>query len=198
MALGLVGVFGLAATAAAEPAIYMGGGVGQYNIKIDGGGSYTPPESVGTTAAASLGSGSDFEDGATVWRVFAGYQFNKYIGIQADYLWYQTAQQNHVPPGTSFSVTLNGDAWELSVRPSFPITDRLEVFARVGYQWYNVDAKQQFVKGQSDSNDEMMYGGGLAFHFTPHFGVTAEYEVVDISSGDLNAATLNFVYTIPR
>jgi opacity protein-like surface antigen len=214
MALGLVGVFGLAAAAAADSGIYLGGGVGLYNVKIDGGGSYVPPESVGNTAAASLGSGGDFEDSASVWRVFAGYQFklsdSKWIpsiGLQADYIWYGQAQDSVPPSGTNGCKSaptactyydLTGDAWELSVRPSWAITSWLDVFGRVGYQWYNVDVKPRGVKGQSDSNNELMYAGGLGFHFTPAFGATAEYEVVDVSSGDLNAVTVNFVYTIPR
>ena len=58
LALGLVGVFGLAATAMAEPKIYVGGGVGMYNLKIDGGGSsYTPPSE--GTAELTLGSGAE-------------------------------------------------------------------------------------------------------------------------------------------
>ncbi len=82
IALGLIGVFGLSATAAADPAFYVGGGVGQYNIKIDGN-NYTPPAE-SSTAEANLGG--NFEDSAAVWGVFGGYQFNKYLGLQADYV----------------------------------------------------------------------------------------------------------------
>jgi len=213
--LGLIGVFGLSATVAADPAIYMGGGVGQYNLKIDGGTSYSPPEALSSTAEASFGSGGEFEDSAAVWRVFAGYQFDKLvdskwmpnIAVQADYFWYSTTQSKIPPAGVNGcsslgsncpSVKVNGDAWELSVRPSYAITDVVEVFARVGYNWYNIEAKQEFVSGESDSNDAAMYSGGLALNFTPNFAASVEYEVVDVDAGDLDSWTVNFVYKIPR
>ncbi len=189
MALGLVGVFGLSATAAADPAFFLGGGVGLYNIKIDGT-SYTRPG--GTTSVSG-----DFEDSAAVWRAFAGYQFNKYLGLQADYVWYGTTQ-DQIPQNSSYNVKVNGDAWEAAVRLSYPFGEHFEVFSRVGWNWYNVDAKPQYVKGQSDSNDDMLYSGGMVFKFTPALSASAEYEVIDISGGDLNTATLSFVYTIPR
>ena len=192
MALGLVGVFGLSATAAADPAFFVGGGVGLYNIKIDGN-SYTPPE--GATAEANLGG--NFEDSAAVWRFFGGYQFNKYLGLQADYVWYGDTQ-DQIPQDSSYNVKVNGDAWEAAVRLSYPFGEHFEVFSRVGWNWYNVDAKAQYVKGQSDSNDDMLYSGGMVFKFTKALSMSAEYEVIDISEGDLNTATLSFVYTIPR
>jgi OmpA-OmpF porin, OOP family len=192
MALGLVGVFGLSATAAADPAFFVGGGVGLYNIKIDGN-SYTPP--AGATAEANLGG--NFEDSAAVWRFFGGYQFNKYLGLQADYVWYGDTQ-DQIPQDSSYNVKVNGDAWEAAVRLSYPFGEHFEVFSRVGWNWYNVDAKAQYVKGQSDSNDDLLYSGGMVFKFTPALSMSAEYEIIDISEGDLNTATLSFVYTIPR
>jgi hypothetical protein len=200
MALGLVGVFGLSATAAADPAIYLGGGVGQYHVKVDDN-SYTPP--AGATAEATLGG--SYQDSPAVWRVFAGYQFGKFvdskwmpnIAVQADYLWYSTGS-DHVPTGNPNSTSVSGDGYEVSLRPSYPLASWVDIFARVGYQWYNIDVKTQYIKGQSDSNNELMYSGGFAFHFTPHLGLTTEYEVVNVSSGDLNAATVSLVYTIPR
>lgn len=187
MALGLVGVFGLSATAAADPAFFVGGGVGLYDIKIDN--VYQPP--------ANSSSNGEFEDSAAVWRAFGGYQYNKYLGLQADYVWYGTAQ-DRIPQNSSTRYKLTGDAMEAAVRLSYPFGEHFEVFSRVGWSWYNVDVKPVNVKGQSDSNDDLLYSGGMAFKFTPTFSVNAEYEVIDISEGDLWAATLNFVYTIPR
>ncbi len=144
IALGLVGIFGLTTAAvAAEPGIYVGGGVGWYNVKID---------NVGT---------SDFEDSASAWRALGGYQLNKYIGVQADYVWYSDTQ-DQVPQNSSINATVNGDAWEAAVRLSYPLGEMFEPYVRVGWNWYTVDAKLQFVKGQSDSNDAMVYAGGSA------------------------------------
>ena len=75
--LGLVGVFALATTAAADQSMYFGGGLGLYDLKIDGGSSYSPPTA--GVEQFSLGSGESFEDSAATYHVFGGYQLNKYI-----------------------------------------------------------------------------------------------------------------------
>jgi len=188
IALGLVGVFGLAATAAADQAIYVGGGVGMYDVTVDGPG----------------GNGNgNFDDSATLWRAFAGYQINKYISIQGDYQWYGNAQDT-VPPGTRNQFQVDGNAWEVSVRPSYPINDRFEIFGRLGWNWYEVNVEQRARFGQptlgkqSNSDDAMMYSAGLAFHFTPAFSVAGEYEIVNVDDGDLSSWSLNFVYKFPR
>jgi OmpA-OmpF porin, OOP family len=183
IALGLVGVFGLTATAAAaeDAGFFVGGGVGQYNLKID----------VGVPGV------QNFEDSAAVWRVFGGYQLNKYLGLEADYVWYSTTQ-DHLSQTSSQEVTFNGDAAEAAVRLSFPLGAHFEPFARVGWNWYNVDGKVEGIKGQSNSDDAALYSGGIALILTPALKVSAEYEVIDIDNGDLNAATISFVYKIPR
>ncbi len=188
--MGLVGVLGLATNAAADPALYVGGGVGIYSIKIDGN-----PSGFGGTP--QLGSDRNFADSSAVWDVLAGYQFNKYLAIQADYNWYSKTQTK-IPINGNTNVTATADSWELSVRPSYPIGDVLEVYARIGYNWFNVDVKRQYVKGQSDSNDAIMYAGGVGFNLSENFSLNAEYEVVDVDNGDLNSTTLRAVYRFPR
>ncbi len=188
--MGLVGVFGLAANAAADPAWYVGGGVGQYNIKIDGN-----PSGFGGTP--EFGSDRNFQDSAAVWDVLAGYQFNKYLAIQADYNWYSKTQ-TEIPINSSTNVQATAESYEVSVRPSLPLGHMFEVYARIGYNWYNLDIKRQYVKGESDSNDAVMYAGGVGVHLSDNFSLNAEYEIVDVNSGDLNSATLRAVYRIPR
>jgi len=190
----LVGVLGLSATAAAsEPGFYLGGGVGLYNIKIDRPLSIDCPIAGQTTNACAR----NFEDSAAVWDAFAGFQLTKWLGFQADYNWYGETE-DQIPINSSVNTTVTGDAWEASVRLSLPLGDMFEVYGRGGYNWYNVDVKRQFSKGNSDSNDAVMYAGGIGLNFTPSFGINAEYEIVDIDNGDLDSATLRFKYTFVR
>ena len=193
MAMGLVGVLGLssqAAMAADLSGVYVGGGVGLYNLKIDN--SYRPPEEDAVIAEANLGGSGNFEDSGSVWRAFAGYDFNKYIGIQADYVWYGTTQ-DQIPQNSGVNVKATGDAWELGIKPQFPI-GMFDIFARIGMNWYQIDAKRQYVKGESDSNNDPFYAAGIQANFTKSFSMAAEYEYVDASGGDLNATTINFIY----
>ena len=193
LAMGLVAMLGLSATAAADTTFYAGGGVGLYEVKVD-----HPLTSMGITCTGSNPVHADwcsrnFQDSAAVWNLTGGVKFGKYLGLQADYYDYSQAQ-SQIPINSSVNTTVTGDAWELSVRPSLPLGEHFDVFARAGYNWYNIDVKRQYVKGQSDSDNAFMYGVGVDFSPLPSFGLTAEYAVVDPDNGDLWAATLRAVY----
>ena len=120
-----------------------------------------------------------------------------WLAIQADYDWYDKGE-SQIPINSSRNYTVSGDAWEVSVKPSLPLGEHFELYARVGWNWYNVDGKYQFIQGSSDSDDAAMAAGGVAFKFTPEFSVQAEYEYVDVDSGALDAATIRAVYHFKR
>ena len=84
------------------------------------------------------------------------------------------------------------------MKPSLALGEHFDVYVRLGWNWYNVDGKYQFIKGGSDSNDAAMAAGGLSFNLTPAFSIQAEYEYVDVDSGALDATTIRAVYKIPR
>jgi len=120
-----------------------------------------------------------------------------WLALQVDYDWYNTSQ-SQIPINSSRNYTVSGDAWEVAVRPSFKLGEHFELYSRLGWNWYNIDGKYQYIKGNSDSNDAAMVAGGVAFKFTPEFSLQAEYEYVDVDNGALNAATLRAVYHFKR
>ena len=193
IALGFVGVLGLTATAvAAEPGFYIGGGVGQYDAQVD------HPLSDAGISCVFAPSGVDvcarnYSDSAAIWDVMAGFQIWNWLAIQADYEWYEKGE-SQIPISSSRNMTVSGDAAELSLKPSLPLGEHFELYARVGWNWYNLDGKYQFVKGQSNSDDAAMAAGGVGFNFTPAFSIQAEYEYVDVDAGALNAVTVRGLY----
>ena len=204
IAMGLVGVLGFAGTAAAaeDSAFYVGGGVGLYNAQVEHPVSTAAAQSVGATCLIGTPTVLDactrnYQDSAAVWDVMAGYQMLDWLAFQVDYEWYGKGQ-SQIPINSSRDFSVSGDAWEVSVKPSLPIGEHFEVYTRLGWNWYNIDGKYQYVKGGSDSNDAFMAAAGLGFNFTPSFSIQAEYEYVDVDSGSLDATTLRFVYKFHR
>jgi hypothetical protein len=163
---------------AAESAPYVGLGGGMYNVKVDTGSGF-----------------SDFDDSAGLFRVYAGYQFNDYVSLQADYLLFGDAEDNF--SGTKIELS-NGDAWEVSVRPSYPINEKFDVFARLGWEWYQFDLKAQGFGSASGDDDDFVWGLGGTWQFDKSWGVRGEYAAVNISGGDLDMWTLSVVYKFLR
>ncbi len=202
IALGLIGVFGLAANAAAESSFYVGGGVGLYNAQVENPVSVAQATSVGVSCTVAGQPGlnpcsRNFQDSAATWVVFGGWQLVDWLAFQVDYDWYSKSQ-SQIPINSSRNFAVSGDAVEVSVKPSLPLGEHFELYARLGWNWYNIDGKYQYVKGGSDSDDAAMAAGGVAFKFTPEFSIQAEYEYVDVDSGALDAATIRAVYHFKR
>ena len=99
-AIALVGLLPGAAFAA-DSGPYVGAGAGMYYAKADLG-----------------GGGSDFDDSAGLFRLYGGYDINKYVSLQADYIAYGDTEDSIL--GTKVKLE-NGYSWELSVRPTYPI-----------------------------------------------------------------------------
>jgi opacity protein-like surface antigen len=206
--MGFVGVLALSATAAAAEdgtGFYFGIGVGQYDVTVDhplsdaGFNQVSVPTLCAVAGQPTVNAcARNFGDSGAVWDVMAGFKFLPWLAIQADYNWYEDAQ-TQIPINSSRDFVVNGDAYELSLKPSLPLFGGFfEPYVRLGWNWYNVEGKGQFVKGGSNSDNAAMAAGGVQLNFTPHFAINAEYEYVDVSSGSLDSATIRFVYKMPR
>ena len=89
------------------------------------------------------------------WQpVFGGYDFMRYFGVEAAYM------DGGSPSDHGFSVDLTG--WDLAVRGILPIGDRGEVFAKLGWVWWDAD----FEGFGSDSGDDLLYGVGGGYRLT--------------------------------
>jgi hypothetical protein len=129
--------------------VYVGAGVGSSDLAVDG------------------FSGNDF-----AYKVFAGFDFNPYIGVEGGYL------NGGSPSDRGFDIEVDG--WDLAVLGKWPVSDQFEIFARLGYVWWDAEADGF----GSDSGEDLMYGLGVGFDFNDQFGVRGEWERMDIEDTD--------------
>jgi OOP family OmpA-OmpF porin len=138
--------------------------------------AWAAPESSGFYAGAGIGS-SDLASGGFngndfAFKVFGGYNFIRYVGVEAAYM------DGGSPSDHGVGIDLKG--WDLAARGILPIGDQFEVFAKVGVVWWDVSAHHF----GSDSGNDLFYGVGGGFDFTDHLGVLAEWERMDIKDTD--------------
>jgi hypothetical protein len=133
----------------------------------DGSGFY-----VGAGIGASDLSSGGFSGNDFAFKVFGGYDFMKYVGVEAAYM------DGGSPSDHGVGVDVSG--WDLAVRGILPLGDRGEVFAKVGWVWWDLKADGF----GSDSGNDLMYGVGGGFRFTDQFGMRAEWERMDIEHTD--------------
>ncbi len=84
-------------------------------------------------------------------------------------------------------------------RASIPVTDRLDVFAKAGYAYIDVDVNAEFPNGNQvlidqDSDDGLSAGAGVTFDLTESWEVRADYTWYGFDDVDTNAGTVTVGY----
>jgi hypothetical protein len=147
-----------------ESGFYIGVGGGQFNVEIDD-----------VNTANNIQETFDSDD--TVFKAFAGWRFNPFIGVELDYI--DLGGPEDTIGTTKVEAEINGVApYVIGTIPLGPI----ELFARVGYYFYDVEINGQNVI--DDSNEDLVYGVGGGVTLFEHLHARIEYEVIDVSEVD--------------
>lgn len=158
-----------------DAGFYIGGGVGQFNVKID---------DIDQTDEAI----QRLDDSDTSWKAFVGWRMNPYFALDLAYIDFGRPSQRATTAsgsGGDFSAHLSGFA--PSVVGTIPLGP-LELFGKVGYYFYDVDASVDLDNGpgfdSSSSEQDLLYGGGVGMTFFQHLNARLEYERIDSSRVD--------------
>ena len=156
---------------ATDNGLYLGGGVGAYTLDIDD---------------------TDFDDGATVAKVFAGYRLHPNLAIEADYQKLFEASDDIL----GVNAEVDADAWTVALRPTLPLTDFVDLYAKVGYTWYDVETKASLLGVSTtldESDSDFSWGGGVDFNFG-NLSLRGELSRIEVNDADLNLLTAGVVF----
>lgn len=168
---GLIAVSGLIAGAPAARAqdagFYAGIGVGRSELK---------------DACAGITISCDDTD--TGWKLFGGYQFNKYLGAELGYVDLGKATASGTILGVAVSATAKAKGWEFLGVGTLPIADKFSVYGKAGLFRWDVDVSATGVVpgfapvavGASDKGTDFTYGIGLKYDFTKSIGARVEWQ----------------------
>jgi OOP family OmpA-OmpF porin len=129
----------------------------------------------------------DCDDEDTAWRIFGGYQFSNYFAAELGY--------HELGEASTNAGDNQGTAWELVAIASFPFTDKLSVYGKLGGYWGQL-------KGPHDDEDntDLTYGVGVRYDFTPSWGVRGEWQRYTNMGGgnlvetDVDVLNIGFVH----
>jgi len=158
---------GLATVASADEktGLYVGLGLGQFDVNAE------DIDDLGPIV-------QEFDSNATTFKVFGGWRFNPYLSLELDYL--DLGSPDEDLQGVRVETDISGVApYIVGSLPIGPI----EVFAKVGYLFYDldVDANGQEVASASGSQDDFIYGAGAGIVLFKKLEARLEYEYLDAS-----------------
>ena len=158
-----------------EKGFYLGGSVGQSKIDSD-------------IAFPGLISSGTVDGKDTGFKVFGGYQFNQYFGL--DLAWVDLGEASY--RGSFFGTPVTGGTVKLSglnfsavgtipLNPSFALFGKLGVFA---WNAKSSDTTGGFSFSATDKGADLSVGLGASYNFTKNVGVRLEWERFKVGGGD--------------
>ncbi len=205
--LASLAALGSAQSFAQNAGYFFGGvGAGQAQSKID-------DERINATliGAGAASTSISHDQKSTVYRIFGGYQFNPYVGLEAGYFNFGEFgfKSTTVPAGT-LDGRIKLDGMSIDLVGTVPFNDQFYLLGRVGV--HNARARDSFTSTGavvvSNPNPEMRErnyksGLGFAYQFNQSVTLRAEIERYRINDavgnkGDINAASLSLVFPFGR
>jgi len=156
-----------ASTFASDKGPYLGGAGGVSVVDIS--------ESDITKIAVDGGFASartDIDDTDFGWKAYLGYRFNRYLALEAAYIDFGEVTFDTVTTGPDAEIDskVEADAWALDALLTFPATDWLSLYGRVGAFYWDAHGKLAAIvggEGVADRRDtkgtDSKIGVGVAF-----------------------------------
>ena len=156
---------------AADNGFYLGGSIGQANLKIDD-----------LTNGIST---ADFDADDTAFKLIAGMRPLDWLGLEAAYVNFGE------PEDTVLGQKLKADGDGISAfAVGFLATGPVDLFAKVGLISWDSKKSGSF----DDSGTDLAYGAGAQFRVLG-LSIRAEYEKFEISDVDLDMISVGLTYT---
>jgi OOP family OmpA-OmpF porin len=149
---------------------YIGGGVGDFSSAVDEINSLDDVDDVGI----------DFSDSDNAKKIFAGWNFNRFVAVQADFVDFGNSS-GFVTTSASGTSDVQGIA--PSVVGTLPIGP-IELFGRVGVMFYEVDLNLTGGRVIDESGEDLVWSAGLGIDVLDRMNIRLEYEEIDIQELD--------------
>ena len=155
---------------------------------------------------AGVSINASLDDKDTGWKLFGGYRFNEYLGLEAGYtnlgrVRLDLDATTTIPSLSASPVTLTSaatvkvDGFTVNGLVSYPVYDFFDVFAKGGVFFWSADTRASAtVTGlgaplsatfsDSESGTDLMFGVGARYRFNDYVTVRAEWERYNNLSSD--------------
>lgn len=183
----------LASSAMAESNFYGGLSIGQ--AKYD-------------TGISNVNNGS-LDEKDTTKGIFFGYNFNKYVGVEAAYNDFGESTLDvknggsFTANGTNYVATADAKAkidaksFGLSVLLKYPLHQYFVPYAKVGLHRYSYEASENSSLGNysyKDDGTDMTYGLGIEANFPYHITARVGYDKYEFDNDDIETTTFSLIY----
>jgi OOP family OmpA-OmpF porin len=121
----------------------------------------------------------------TTWQVFVGYQFNRYLAVEAGYSDLGEATTGATLAGVLVTHRIKTKVWDLVGVGSVPVTDKFSLYVKGGVYRYDADAVTTgaVVGTSSATGTEFTIGAGVQYAFFNNLAARFEVQRYNDTSG---------------
>ena len=157
--------------------------------------SYMMSDIAFRSAGVTYDLGNDYND----VMVQAGYKINSYVAIEGRY-WKSVSDESFNIAGLGGNWDGDAEAYGIYVKPMYPVTDDVDVYALLGYGYSSIDMGG----GVDFENDGFSWGIGASYAFNENVSIFLDYVAFDdnnnqafpgIGNSDNELDTVNFGVT---
>lgn len=177
--------------------MYAGFGFGQSKFRDVASSLNSSFASLGVTASTTV------EPRAEGWKVYAGYEFNKYFGIEGGYAnlndWTASSTTNIGGPYVNKG---DADAWFLTAVGTVPLTNKISILGKLGAAFVLVDSRLTDISNTNNTSTRTQnigrdgygtyYGAGVSYALLDNFNLRAEWERFVGNDIDIDLLTAGF------
>ena len=166
----------------------------------------------GLTAAGYNVSDVSLDDSATGFKIFAGFMFNEYVGVQGSYVDLGQLESEFtasVPPDQIDALLATGAdllpgrgrGWLADLVLQYPLSDRVSVYGTAGVFFSEPETTQTVVVGgtgsasQSDNDNDFAGSIGFIFSLSDRSSILVGYERYEIDDNTTDFPMVAFSYS---
>ena len=123
------------------------------------------------------------DDKSSSFKIFGGYEFNKYFAAELGYHEFGSFSQTLTSGGSMGKVELKGHGFFLDLVGKLPLSDSFSLFGKIGLAQTTLDATYTLTgifvgccSNASASETDPRFGLGAQYNFNRQFGGRIEYE----------------------
>jgi len=130
------------------------------------------------------------DDKDTAYKVYGGYEFNKYISAEL----YYTDLGTHKGREDTTIADIDSKSYGMTAIVSYPVHKHIEPFVKAGLQHWKGKASVEGTTFLTDSGNDPIYGVGVNFPITESLAIRTEYEVIEFDKVDYNFLSAGLIY----
>lgn len=147
---------------------------------------------VGASAGQSDIDERGIDDDDTSFKVFGGYNFNRYFALEGAFVDFGELEDRGVG---GIKNELDVDGFSFGAVGTYPISEKFSVHGKAGIYAWDLDANGAIAARFDDDDDtDPFYGVGVSYHFTKNYSVVGEWERYEIDDFDVDFVSVGFSY----